>query len=149
MGGGQRGLQCLARDCSGVLQRLQALQRRRLAARDAAVTLRLEGELYLLWHLETVYIVLVELRVKCFSYLNLEGWRVGPARPGEEGGGRGLACDGSRREAHLGTRLRLDGEHSGLRLDGGHGVHLDLGGSGITGVYLESKIEMKTSELLF
>ena len=77
---------------------------------------------------------------KFFSHLNLEGWCVGPARPGEEGGGRGLACGGRRREAHLRASLRLDGEHGGLGLDGGHGVNLDLGGSDITGVYLEFMI---------
>ena len=95
---------------------------------------------------------MVSFEFSCFkkflSHLNLGGWHVGPTRPGKVVGGWGLAFGGCRREAHLWASLGRNGEHAGLRLDGGHNVNLDLRGSSITGFYLELKILTQNLKLV-
>ena len=88
MGGGERRLQRLAGHCSGVLQRLEPLQGRRLAdGRHPAPLLYVIGwreKLYdsLYDSLVTAYL---EGDLDLLRHLDLEGWSVGAARPGQEG----------------------------------------------------------------
>ena len=92
--------------------------------------------------------LLLEIIVIVFSsYLYVEHWCGGSARPGEEGGCCVMACSGGEAHFNIRARLRLDGEQGWLGLCDRHCVHLGFGGSGIVSS-LEFKKMLRRSKLV-